>query len=74
MSLSKLIYLKKNLKDLLNNFFYLSLKNDTLDSNLKNKEDIVKREAILNYQYFAWSSFMCMLLVSNKGKNNFPLS
>ena len=66
MSLSKLIYLKKNLKDLLNNFFYLSLKNDTLDSNLKNKEDIVKRETILNCQNFAWSSFMCMLGLSQQ--------
>ena len=66
MSLSKLIYLKKNLKDLLNNFFYLSLKNDTLDSNLKNKEDIVKRETILNCQNFAWSSFMCMLRLSQQ--------
>ena len=50
--------------------FYLSLKNDTLDSNLKNKEDTVKREAILNCQNFAWSSFMCMLGLSSviKGK------
>ena len=49
--------------------FYLSLKNETLDSNLKNK-DIVKREAILNCQNFAWSSFMCMLGLSSakKGK------
>ena len=45
--------------------FYLSLKNDTLDSNLKNKEDTVKREAILNCQNFAWSSFMCMLGLSS---------
>ena len=51
-------------------FFYLSLKYDTLDSNLKNKEDIVKREAILNCQNFAWSSFMSMLGLSSaiKGK------
>ena len=51
-------------------FFYLSMKNDTLDSNLKNKEDTVKREAILNCQNFAWSSFMCMLGLSSaiKGK------
>ena len=45
-------------------FFYLSLKNDTLDSILKNKEDTVKREAISNCQNFAWSSFMCMLGLS----------
>ena len=29
-------------------FFYLNLKNDALDSNLKNKEDTVTREPILN--------------------------
>ena len=34
-------------------FFPLSLKKDTLDSNLKNKEDTVKREAIWNCQNFA---------------------
>ena len=28
---------------------------------MKNKEYIVKREAILNCQNFAWGSFMCML-------------
>ena len=33
-------------------FFYLSLRNDNLDSNLKNKEDTVKREAFLNCQNF----------------------
>ena len=31
---------------------------DTLDSNLKNKEVAVKREAIINYQDFIWSSFI----------------
>ena len=51
-------------------FFYLTLKNDALDSNLKNKEVTVTREAILNSQNFAWSSFMCMLGLSSaiKGK------
>ena len=34
-------------------FFYLNLKNDALDSNLKNKEDTVTREPILNSQNFA---------------------
>ena len=70
MFFSQLICHKKNLKGLLNHFFYLSLKNGTLDPNLKNKEDTVKREAILNYQNFAWSSFMCMLGLSSaiKGK------
>ena len=55
-------------------FFCLSLKSDTLDSNLKNK-NTVKREAILNCQNFAWSRFMCMIVLSSaiKGKNNFPL-
>ena len=51
-------------------FFNLSLKNGTIDSNLKNEEDAVKREAILNCQNFAWSSFMCILGLSSaiKGK------
>ena len=51
-------------------FFYLTLKNDALDSNLKNKEVTVTTEAILNSQNFAWSSFMCMLGLSSaiKGK------
>ena len=38
----------KEPKRSLKSFFYLCLKNDTLDSNLKNTEDTVKREAILN--------------------------
>ena len=42
-------------------FLYLSLKNSTIDSNLKNKEDAVKRETILNCQNVAWSSLMCIL-------------
>ena len=29
---------------------------------MKNKEDTVKRETILNCQNFAWSSFMCMII------------
>ena len=39
-------------------------------SNLKNKEDTVQREEILNCQNFVWSSFMCMLGLSSaiKGK------
>ena len=70
MFFSPPICLKKNLEGLLNHFFYLSLKNDTLDSNFKNKEDTVKREGILNCRNFAWSSFMCMLGFSSaiKGK------
>ena len=38
-------------------FFYLSLKNDTLDSNLKNKESAAKREAILICQNFRLKYF-----------------
>ena len=68
MFFSQLICLKKNLKGLLNHFCHF-FKNDTVASNLKNKED-TKREVILNCQNFAWSSFMCMLGLSSaiKGK------
>ena len=50
-----------NLKGLLNYFVYLGLKNSAFNLNFNSKNGIAEKEAILNCQNFAWSSFNCLL-------------